>query len=238
METYTEFLNRINAFEKPQLCLGNDRFTANPSLTNKVAADNTFKNFYGDTVVFALDDRAKTKLARYADALHKTVPQCFCQALKDDTFHVTLHDLSNSAALSDIAEELFYNELGVAKLGQELKRYADAKIVLKSKYVFNMVNTSIVFGLYPSDENSHKTLTSLYSVFDSIKKLSYPLTPHITLAYYNVNGFDTDAARALESAVNGINSNDGFQLTLNVKDLRYQKFTSMNDYVDIIDLAR
>lgn len=52
METYGEFLSRINSFEVKEPNFGNEYFDVNPSLAHKVDGFNRFKNFYGDTVVF------------------------------------------------------------------------------------------------------------------------------------------------------------------------------------------
>lgn len=95
----------------PFLTAGNQDFKANPSLAQKIKKENTFRDFYGDTIVFALDDTSKEKLAEYADFLYRTVPECFCEKLVSNTFHVTLHDLGNSPILRNVAEELFENEL-------------------------------------------------------------------------------------------------------------------------------
>lgn len=239
METYQEFLDRINSFEKKELNFGldcgNEYFRGNPSISFKVDKNNTFRNFYGDTIVFALEDVVKEKLAEYVELLYQAAPECFCEKLVPNTFHVTLHDLSNSPALQDVAEELFENELKVIEKMGEIQKCKKTKIRMKSKYIFNMVNTSLVLGLYPADEDEYHGLMELYYIFDSVKKLSYPLTPHITLAYYNINGFDLKAAGTLEDMVNRLNNNK-FDLELNVNYLYYQKFTSMNNYIDIFPL--
>ena len=77
----------------------------------------------------------------------------------------------------------------------------------------------------------------LYYLFDDVKHLDYPLTPHITLGYYNVYGFNMDSARKLESIVQRIND-DSFEIELDVNDLYYQKFTSMKEYHNIINLGK
>lgn len=201
METYQEFVNRINSFEKKELVLG-ERFECNPSLPKKVNEDNSFRNFYGDTVVFALSDDVKAELNKLTDFLYHAAPDCFCERLVSHTFHMTLHDLSNSPALGDIAEDMFRNELKIVEIKKALSAREIAPIRMKSNYIFNMVNTSLVLGLYPATEDYHRRLTELYSIVEGVKKLSYPLTPHVTLAYYNINGFDAKAAKALETAVN------------------------------------
>lgn len=236
METYSEFLERINSFEKKQMCLGDKHFDCNPSMSHKVDKNNTFKSFYGDTVVFELDDSVKAKLAEYTNLLHGNTPQCFCERLVANTFHVTLHDLSNSTVLRDIGEDVFNNELKIIEKKSELQKHKNVKIKMKSNYIFNMVSTSLCLGLFPADDAEYQKLMELYYIFDDIKNLGYPLTPHITLSYYNINGFDTKSARILESTVNELNKNQ-FELELNINKLYYQKFTNMNNYIDIINIG-
>lgn len=237
MESYQKFLDRINSFEKKEISFGDGDFTGNPSIDKKVDTDNSFRKFYGDTVVFDLDETVKQQLADIVDELYQAAPQCFCQRLVPHTFHMTLHDLSNSPVLSEVAEDMFHNELKIVKSKSNVQPYKNFKITMKSTAIFNMVNTSLVLGLCPTSEQYHSRLTELYTVIDKVKTLPYPLTPHITLAYYNVNGFDGKSAKALERVVNRLNKTD-MEITLNVNDLYYQKFTSMNDYVDVINLAK
>lgn len=235
METYQEFLSRISAFETKKIDYGNNYFKSNPSIIQKVDTNNRFRNFFGDTIVFTLDNAIKEKLAEYVDLLYQSAPRCFCEKLNSNIFHVTLHDLSNSQSLQEVAEEIFENEFKIIGKKKELQRYKKYKIRMKSKYIFNMVNTSLVLGLYPADENEYHRLMELYLIFDKIKKLDYPFTPHITLAYYNANGFDIQAARTLEDIVNRLNNNE-IEIELNVNNLYYQKFKSMNEYINIMSI--
>ncbi len=236
METYQKFLNRISSFETNKIDYGEKYFKGNPSISQKVDSGNRFRKFYGDTIVFELDSNIKGKLTEYADILYRSTPECFCERLASNTFHVTLHDLSNSPVLRDVAEEMFENELKVIEKMRELQKYPKSIIKMKSKYIFNMVDTSLVLGLYPVDVNEYRRLMEFYYIFDNVKKLSYPFTPHITLAYYNVNGFDIQAARTLEDTVNKLNNNE-IEIELHVDNLYYQKFKSMNEYIDIINLG-
>ncbi len=136
----------------------------------------------------------------------------------------------------NIAEEIFNNELKVVEIAREIKKYENTKIKMKSKYIFNMVDTSLVLGLYPADGEEYKRLLELYSVFEKVKKLDYPFTPHITLAYYNVDGFDLKSARILEDTVYRLNGR-AMEMELEVNNLYYQKFKNMNDYINIINLV-
>ena len=234
METYKDFLDRISSFEKSEMYLGDDYFKGNPSIALKVNENNGFRPFYGDTVVFNLDDTTKKKLASIVDCIYAVAPECFCERLVSNTFHMTLHDLSNSPALENIAVELFENELKAVKLAEKIPVQT---IKMKSKFIFNMVGTSLVLGLYTVDEEEYNKLMELYYLFDDIKHLNYPLTPHITLAYYNIKGFDTTSARKLENIVQVLNTNE-MEIELNTQELFYQKFVSMNEYINIFNTAR
>lgn len=59
METYMNFLERINKFETKELCFYENTFKPNKSLNDKFYVNKTFKNFYGDTVVFDLNVEQK-----------------------------------------------------------------------------------------------------------------------------------------------------------------------------------
>lgn len=230
MENYNDFLNRINSFENPTTHFGYNYFTPNPSLAAKVDSENRFRPFYGDTVVFNLDADTKNAVAEYANLLHSAAPECFCENLIPDTFHMTLHDLSNAPCLHDVASSVFENQLNAVHVFREIQ---PCTIKMQSKYVFNMVSTSLVLGLYPENEAEYDKLMKLYYAFDRIRPLPYPLTPHITLAYYNSHGFDTQSARRLEEAIEKVN-NSKITPELDTKNLYYQIFTGMNNYVNIL----
>lgn len=252
METYREFLERINSFEKKEPSFGDTYFGVSPSVVQKVAEDNGFKKFYGDTVVFNLDDKIKGKLAECVEKLYATAPECFAKRLAASTYHMTLHDLSNASALADVAEQVFWNELAVLERMEKCRDIASAayakndgasgnarNIKMRCKYIFNMVNTSLVLGLYPADENEYVKLMKLYELFDEVKPLSYPLTPHITLAYYNVHGFSAEAAMRLTAVVQELNEQiEGLEVELDCGNLCYQKFTSMDEYYDVVRLGK
>lgn len=235
METYREFLNRIDSFEKKSCSFATGDFKGNPSLEKKVHSNNTFRPFYGDTVVFDLDDTTKERLTKWLDELYAIVPECFSERLATDTLHMTLHDLCNSEEFSEIAEEVEINRKAVQSLRKEIPEFSSIR--MKSKYIFNMVNTSLVLGLYPADETEYKKLMALYETFNAVKKLPYPLTPHITLAYYNVHGFSDASARRLEELVYLLNCaelENEMEIVLEAKDLYYQHFDSMNHYSNVL----
>lgn len=234
METYQEFLNRINSFQKSKLEFYCDHFKPSLSVESKVNKDNSFKNFYGDTVVFDLDSEIKNKITNIIDMLYDKVPECFCEKIISDTIHMTLHDLSNSPTLSDVSQDIFNNEINLINKLTTVK-IKHKSIRMKTKFIFNMVNTSLVLGLYPVNEDEYIKLIDLYGLVDEIKELPYPFTPHITLAYYNSFGFSVESKRKLEAVVNSLNK-ETFLIELDTDNLYYQKFTNMNNYINIFKI--
>lgn len=137
------------------------------------------------------------------------------------------------AGIVDKIYEISQNELNVAKISKQIPMQT---IKMRSKSIFNMVNTSLVLGLYPVNEEEYGKLMQLYYLFDDVKKLDYPFTPHITLAYYNVDGFDREVAKRLEGIVNELNAKV-IEIELDTRELFYQRFVSMNEYTNIVNFA-
>lgn len=238
METYQDFFARIGSFETSELNISEKEFAGNASIAQKVKPDNSFGDFFGDTIVFNLDEETKVRLRKWENKLYEVVPQCFCERLHSDTFHMTLHDLSNSKQLTEVAADVFVNELKLREKCKEIKEFNSIK--MRSKCLFNMVDTSLVLGLYPVVEEEYEKLMDLYQVFESVKQLDYPLTPHITLAYYNVNGFDAQSAEKLKQLIYELNTCELLQpleVELDSTKLYYQKFFSMNDYIDVFGIC-
>lgn len=232
MEKYNDFLKRIS-YQKAELQIGEGRFKPDVRVYEKVDQDNGFKPFYGDTVVFDLDSRIKNKIAGMIDRLYEIAPECFCERIKADTIHMTLHDLSASDALENVAAEVFDNEIKLLRVLRENPQKSRT-IKMKTNYIINMVSTSLVLALVPENETEWNKLQEMYDLINEVRTCPYPyLTPHITLAYFNYNGFDEKSADKLKSAVFELNKNH-FSIPLQTNRLYYQKFISMNDYISVI----
>ena len=235
VEKYNDFIERIS-YQQAELQLGDGFFTPDSRVYEKVNQDNSFKPFYGDTVVFDLDSRIKNKIAGIIDRLYKIAPECFCEHIKEDTIHMTLHDLSASENLESIASEVFGNEIELLRVLKENPQQLNS-IKMKTNFIINMVSTSLVLTLIPADEAEWNKLQELYELINKVKVCQYPfLTPHITLAYFNYNGFDEKSADNLKTAVHELNKNH-FDITLRTNRLYYQKFISMNDYIQVFNFA-
>ena len=236
MESYSEFMNRISSFERPQLGIDFDNFRPSNSVLQKVDENNGFSPFYGDTVVFELDSVDKRAVDAIIDQLYGRVDNCFCEKLNMATLHMTLHDLTNSANQDEILSQMFKNQSAIMQMVMR-DQIKSETILMKSNYIINMVNTSLVLCFYPADEKEYEKLMRLYSLMDEVVSLPYPFTPHITLAYFNRYGFDRKAAFELGSVVEELNKHQ-FEIILSTERLHYQRFASMNDYSNVLRLVQ
>lgn len=236
-ESYADFLSRISSFQKADFSFGVERFFPSDSAKSKVDETSAFRDFFGDTVVFNLNDEQKHFIKEHFIApLYIAAPECLAEQLNERTLHMTLHDLnaSNNCDASFL-QKMFETEI----LLSEVVRQANIQpqtITMTTTFVFNMVNTSLVLGLLPKTDRDHHNLMYLYSLVESVHSLPYPLTPHITLAYFNHSEFTGDSLYTLQNAVNALNHQQ-FDISLSTDNLFYQKFISMNDYFNIMSFT-
>ena len=233
METFSDFVKRVSEFENENFSFNTNEILDNQSLKFKVRTDNSFKEFYGDTVVFDLPSNIKLHIEKIVNDLYSNCSSLFAERLITNTFHMTLHDLNNNIDLDKVSSDCFISELKCYEIAKSKSIISDT-INLKSNFIFNMVNTSLVMGLIPETEDDFYKLQKLYEHFESVKKLPYPFTPHITLGYFSYNNHKKEQIDILFDLIKKYN-HDTLHFSINTKDLYYQKFTSMNNYHSIFN---
>ena len=228
------YLKRIKDFVKPDFELERKFFRVRKSVKDKVDKNNCFKGFFGDTTVFDLKPKDKRWFSNVVDRLYAEVPECFCERLAYETYHVTLHDLSCGCEQEDVEAKMKANLKQIKKI-QKVIEVSPMKIRMKTQYIANILNISLVYVLCPVDEKEYLKLMTLYHLMDTVQELDYKYTPHITLGYFNVNGFDVDSVEKLERLVRELNK-ESHEFTISTKELFYQQFESMNDYKNVCRL--
>lgn len=206
-------------------------FTTNPNLGIKVNSAGKFLPFRGNTVIFRLAEDTKQALRRLQTSLYQSAPDMLAEKLDPDTFHMTLHDLVNGCpddptldARMTEAEKQAQAVLSECELVGPLR--------MKATWLFNMVNTSIVLGLAPRDEDSWRMLDQMYTAFETVTPLGYALSPHITVAYFRPGTYDQEQVQHLRSALHKVD----MDVVLSKDDLALQYFSDMNSYIDKVRL--
>lgn len=230
METLGEYKNRIYGFMKKEM--SEEVFCTNTSLNRKVSGEGEFLTFVGDTVVFLLDD-IKDILQKYQDMLYAECYGMLAERINAETFHVTLHDLSNGQPSEELRRLQQQNSFKTRQMLEAFLQKYNEKIQLRPVSVFNMVNTSLVLGLEPADDRSCQCLMEMYDKLQQVVELHTPLTLHITLAYFRPGTYGTDTVNKLKEAIRQINTKKAPLFELKMRQLKYQRFDDMNHYYNV-----
>lgn len=229
-EPYQTFQNRLLSFQPDSFRWHLNGFETPPSLLKKVDSQGNLLPFYGDTILFTLDDKCRQNLLQLQKALYEAAESVLSKPLSPQGFHLTLHDLSNGPSLSQLADTMARNAAGYRKICRDLDNDGFPKqIRLHSTCVFQMMNTSIVVGYEPASAQEYDALMALYHRFDAICHLPYPLTPHVTLAYYRPGSVDSQTADALSQTCRLL-SREKNELVLDSSHLYYAEFADMDHY--------
>lgn len=202
-------------------------FAANPRLTEKVDQAGRFRPFYGDTVIFDLTEADKDWLRGIQQALYEACGALLAELLDPTSFHITLHDLHSGMEADAVAAEMTRSREGVRSVLAALP--GDWAASVRPTAVFSMVGISVVLGFEPADEQSCAALMELYEAFERVVPVGYPLTPHVTLAYYRPTVGDEDTLCLLRKALADVQKSVICR-TLTLSYPRYAIFTDMNHY--------
>ena len=204
-------------------------FTTNPNLRKKVDEGGNLLPFVGNTVVFLLDEDTKEKLRQLQEELYQAAPDMLAQPLQMSTFHMTLHDLANGTPDQPGLQD--YMRYTQERVSQILPGWKDTPpLRMKTTWLFNMVNTSIVLGLKPADEESWHRLDEMYTTLEDVVHLGYALTPHITMGYFLPGTYTHEQVQRLSVALRSVD----LEIRLEMKDLVLQNFTDMNHYETVL----
>ncbi len=229
LETLAAFHERVDGFEHDSLPHSGPLVTK-PLLVEKAAPDGRLLPFFGNTMIFDLPEEIQLTIARMQLILHHRCGFLLAEPLSPATLHMTLHDLLNGVDASALAEPV--RATGEQARAILRRQKEDARpIHLTSIAAFNMTCGSVALGFAPDTEADCAHLMALHAEYQAVVPLNYPLTPHVTLAYFRPGAYDEDAVAALAGALREINALPPVHLTLTADALHYCRFTDMNTYL-------
>lgn len=228
LETLYEFQARVGSYNRTSLPV-NSSMNTNRNLEKKVDNFGAMKTFVGNTVVFLLLDEVKRKIHVIQEQLHRECFDILAEPLIEDTFHITLHDLLNGEECADLRWRMGEIKDRAKQLVWQIAE-RNEEIRLKSSVLFNMVNTSMVLGFEPADEESCQRIMEYYEILQEVVSLSYPLTPHVTVAYFKPSRIEIEQVKKLQGVIDWVNEQTPIRMILSTKMLKYQEFSNMNHY--------
>lgn len=244
LETLKQFEERISKFIYNSIPEEGDFYTSEGLKKKVIGAEEAavseylsqehvgkLKEYGGNTIIFPLEQG----IAEHCEWMKKyLLDKCggfFAEKLDSKTFHVTLHDLVNGPDMESMKvqmDEVRKKALECLEYIQKMEM--DSRIYMETTCVFNMASTSIVLGLKPVDENSCNKLMMLYEMFQKVISLNYPLTPHITLAYFKPDQYRAVELNSLRNVIGQLNNWQKQKVVLDIKKLCYMEFSDMNHY--------
>lgn len=227
-ETFAHFRARTEGFLHTSLPAGGTLAT-NPQCSAKVDAEGRLLPYGGCTVVYTLPEEARRQIEKIRAALYERYAPVLAQPLGAETFHITLHDLVSGVPSPRLEEEV--RRVCHPALEETARIRAEtAPVRMVSTALFNMVNTSMVLGFAPADEESCARLMDFYQRFQRVVALPYPLTPHVTVAYFKPGRYGPEQVARLQSAVDFAAAQPSIFLELSGERVEYQRFSSMGHY--------
>lgn len=203
-------------------------FVTNAGLNKKIDSDGRLLPFYGDTVIFQLSQSDLAWLKGIQQSLYDRCGTMLAEPLPPESFHITLHDLNNAPRQEEVANAMAQSGAASREL---LATLDEVVIELRATAVFSMVNTSVVLGFAPVNDANCATLMTLYERFQQIVYLDYPLTPHVTLAYYRPGDYGEDGLHRLREAITAVNDHMTRRI-VRLTDPRYCRFDDMSRFIE------
>lgn len=225
MENLQEFHTRVDGFQR---CSLQPALTTKPLLAEKVAPDGALLPFFGNTMIFDLPQAVQLQIARMQLLLHHRCGFMLAEPLAPATLHMTLHDLLNGVDAAALAEPVRETGMQAKAILADMRAEKLPPIRLTSTCAFNMTGGSVALGFAPDTEADCACIMGMHARFQEVVALNYPLTPHVTLAYYKPGTYDT---AALAEALGAINALPKVCITVDAACLHYYTFADMNTYL-------
>ena len=211
-------------------------------LHQKVSSDGLLLPYHGNTLVFPLDS-ATMKILKNIQMEIRSSNDFFAEALSEQNFHLTLHDLFHSENLNSITSEINYSDREILKIFDSIKEMIIANpnnryIELVPNQIIPSVNTSIVVGYLPKTEKDYLIIFNIYKLFDKIKELPYFFRPHITLDYFTPRGLNNQQIVKLRELLITANQYTLPEIKLDLMELSYQLFSSMDHYTTVLKVNK
>lgn len=204
------------------------------SLTGKVSECGALLPFFGDTITIPIAARDAVFLSLLQSKMYQSIGDMLAEPLMAKHFHVTLHDLSSGSSESDLHFVMGNNRARCRDIFRETSSYLFdnpdcINVNIRAERIFPCCNISLILALLPDKDRDYRIMMNLYNLFDDVVYLDYWLRIHVTLAYFKPSVFTGEQIARMLAALREMEGLDR-SITLDMKKVAYQHFTSMNSY--------
>lgn len=230
LETLAAFHARVDGFQHDSLP-HDGHLTTKSLLVEKVGPDGQLLPFFGNTMIFDLPQDVQLQIARMQLILHHRCGFMLAEPLGSHTLHMTLHDLLNGVDADALAEPVRQTGIRAKAILTSQRAAGIPPIRLTSTLAFNMTCGSVALGFAPDTEEDCAALMIMHAAYQDVVALNYPLTPHVTLAYFRPGTYSPEEVAQLEEALHEINALPKVHITVDAGRLHYYTFADMNTYI-------
>lgn len=227
-ESLSAFLERTAGFTADSLPHSGGLQT-NGRLPLKAAADGRLEPYIGNTVVFPLPEQVRREIGLIQRRLYQSCAPALAEPLEQASFHITLHDLLSGKPDRELRERMDRVSASALDRIRQIRETGET-VRLRSTALFNMVGSSMVLGFAPAEEESCKRLMTYYALLQEAVCLDYPLTPHVTVAYFRPGHIGAEMVERLRAVVDEVKGQKRIEIELCAETVEYQLFSDMNHY--------
>ncbi len=219
-----------------------DRFPTSPGLDRKVdPKSGKLKPFPGTTVVFRPEKFCSNVVRIMREALQSMLrgTGILASPLPLSTIHMTLHDMVSQDTCPFSPEDIRFSHTVTESLRdaweitEEVRRdFRGQSIAFTADRIVPMVSTSLVLLLRPVNDEDEALIREIHHRFDRVQPLPYPLTPHITLAYFRPGMVNGEKLRNVLEAAQ-IPPEHPMEFEFHPEAITGQVFRDMGTYMDI-----
>lgn len=218
-------LNSLDHYVHKSLDHVEEAFTHNLKLEDKVSYLGNFLPYWGNTVVFDLDQKTIDHLSLVQNSLYEAAGDMLAKQLRSSTLHMTLHGLTEGRGNFPIYNErLEKMRTGAASLIAQWRK--QEPLQMRGTWIFNMNHTSLVLGLVPNNHDTYLCLMKMYEALEKLTGTKADFCPHITLAYFKPGKYDRKSVMALKAALHA----EPIIIDLPMENLKVKNFYHMNCY--------
>lgn len=231
---YMHFVSQLERQWQEQMNNRPQQWRVSEGLAAKIKEDGTMSDFYGYTTVIPLSASDRQRCEQAQQLLLERLPDRFV-ALLPETFHLTIHALSNerntSGGVELVRQRMNRDQPQIEQTFREIaERYAGRHIAMRALGVSTNTRDVVSIKYAPEAADDYALLIDLYERIRELSPERSMYSPHVSLCYFRLDGLQSSEIDLLYETMAEINRSIKLDIVLEVDQLVYQMHRHMNDF--------
>ncbi len=231
---HMHFISQLERQWKEQMSNKPQQWKVSEGLAAKIKEDGTMNDFYGYTTVIPLSESDRLRCEQAQQMLLERLPHRLV-ALLPETFHLTIHALSNerntTGGADTVRQRMSRDEAGIEQTFREIaERYAGRNIAMRALGVSTNTRDVVSIKYVPEAAEDYALLIDLYERIRELSPERSTYIPHVSLCYFRLDGLQPPEIDLLYQTMEEINRSIKLDIVLEVDRFVYQMHRHMNDF--------